>query len=74
MTANTAEGGKLTSLDMVTPCCARPTTINELDFDGCFGVGKFSIRFTGWVQMPDEALEELGRILGTRLKKLHSAR
>lgn len=68
------EDGTLTSLDMITPCCSKPTTVNELDFDGCFGVGKFSIRFIGWVKITDEALNELGRILGTRLKMLHSAR
>ncbi len=67
------EDGHFSSLDLTTPCCARRTSLNELDFDGTFGIARFSIRLSGWAEISDEALDALGRMLGTRLKSMHTS-
>jgi hypothetical protein len=60
------------SLEVVTPCCASATTLNDLDFQWPVGFARFEICARnprrGWLDAGE--LDELERALGVRIRQV----
>ena len=65
------EGGfRLAPLN--TPCCKRPTTLNDLDYDMPQGFSRYELRAMNInKRLPSTVLKKLESVLGCKLRVIH---
>jgi hypothetical protein len=57
-------------LEVLTPCCGRQTTLNDLNYEFPQGFARFVLqaRYPGIASLAQQSIDELERILGCHLR------
>ena len=63
---------KFRKMDVTTPCCSLPSTLNDLDYRFPAGFARFQLRASDPRQKETspEQIQQLEQILGTRLRQI----
>jgi transcription elongation factor Elf1 len=63
---------RFTDLSIVTPCCNKPSSLNDLKYQGPAGFARYVITVIDTpVEVDAEVLSELELVLGTKVKTIH---
>lgn len=63
---------RFTDLSFVTPCCDKPSSLNDLKYRGPAGFARYVLTVIDPpAEVDAEVLSELERVLGTKVKTIH---
>ena len=63
---------RFTDLSIVTPCCNKPSSLNDLKYQGPAGFARYVLAVIDPpAEVDAEVLSELERVLGTKVKTIH---
>ena len=63
---------RFTDLSIVTPCCNKPSSLNDLKYQGPAGFARYVLSVIDPpAEVDAEVLSELERVLGTKVKTIH---
>jgi hypothetical protein len=63
---------RFTDLSFVTPCCDKPSSLNDLKYRGPAGFARYVLTvIDAPAEVDAEVLSELERVLGTKVKTIH---
>lgn len=68
-----AYGKRFLDLSIITPCCNKPSSLNDLKYQGPAGFARYVLTVIDPpAEVAAQVLSELERTLGTKVKTIHS--
>ena len=72
MDAAYSDAGGFRLAPLITPCCKRATTLNDLDYDMPQGFSRYELRAMNIdKELPSTVLKKLEGVLGCKLRVIH---
>lgn len=70
-----AEDRGFKDLSLQTPCCSAPASLDSLDYDNALAFARFelSAETPGWLELSNEFLAQMTRVLGCPVKQAWSS-